>query len=235
MTHPDLAIIGGTSLIGSGFAAGAVLRRVRAGGAVVPVHAGSAAWLLSRHGVGRHVPPHRIDHAANLSALKKLGVRRVLAVCSVGSLHRSITPRHYLVPDDFLSLWCPPATVVAEGAIHVTPVLDAELCAALCGGVRRKRLPLVDHGVYAQTAGPRLETAAEIRFLAGFADVVGMTLASEAAVAAELGLRYAALCVVDNFANGIVQKPLTLEAIQASARRKAAQVLGILDSVLARL
>jgi 5'-methylthioadenosine phosphorylase len=228
MMSSDLAIVGGTSLIGSGFFAGADLRQVRVGKATVAVYGQPGAWFLPRHGVGRHVPPHLIDHAANLSALRQLGVRRILAVSSVGSLRREITPAQYVVPDDFISLWCAPATGVTEGAVHATPVLDAGLRQVLCRAVRRRRLKVVPRGVYAQTTGPRLETAAEIRFLAGFADVVGMTMASEAAVAGELGLSYAALCVVDNFANGIVAEPLTLAAIQASARRKVAQVIGIL-------
>ena len=60
-----------------------------------------------------------------------------------------------------------------------------------------------DGGVYWQTRGPRFETPAEIRLIAAHADVVGMTIASECIVAGELGLDYAALCVVDNLANGI--------------------------------
>ena len=60
-----------------------------------------------------------------------------------------------------------------------------------------------DGGVYWQTIGPRFETPAEIRLIAPHADVVGMTIASECILAGELGLEYAALCVVDNLANGL--------------------------------
>ncbi len=62
---------------------------------------------------------------------------------------------------------------------------------------------LRDGGVYWQTIGPRFETPAEIRLIAAHADLVGMTIASECIVAGELGLAYAAICVVDNLANGI--------------------------------
>ena len=60
-----------------------------------------------------------------------------------------------------------------------------------------------DGGVYWQARGPRFETPAEIRLMAAHADVVGMTIATECVVAGELGLDYAALCVVDNLANGL--------------------------------
>jgi len=61
----------------------------------------------------------------------------------------------------------------------------------------------VDGAVYAVTQGPRLETAAEInRFERDGADLVGMTGMPEAALARELGVPYAALTVVANWAAG---------------------------------
>ena len=73
----------------------------------------------------------------------------------------------------------------------------------------------VDGGVYWQAIGPRFETPAEIRLIAAHADVVGMTVASECVVAGELGLDYAALCVVDNLANGLGEAALSAEAMEA--------------------
>ena len=70
---------------------------------------------------------------------------------------------------------------------------------------------MVDGGVYWQTNGPRFETPAEVRMLAAHADVVGMTVASECVAANQLGLEYAAVCVVDNLANGIGVETLTPE------------------------
>ena len=67
-----------------------------------------------------------------------------------------------------------------------------------------------DGGVYWQAVGPRFETPAEIRLIAPHADVVGMTIASECVVAREPGLEYAALCVVDNLANGVGPGELTV-------------------------
>jgi len=68
-------------------------------------------------------------------------------------------------------------------------------------------------GVYAQTRGPRFETPAEVRVLAEHADVVGMTVASECFLAAEAGLAYAAVCRVDNLANGLGSGSLSLAVL----------------------
>ena len=80
--------------------------------------------------------------------------------------------------------------------------------------------PIIDGGVYAQTRGPRFETPAEVRALARVADLVGMTVASECILATEVGLPYAAICVVDNLANGLGETRLTIEEFEAGRRRQ---------------
>jgi 5'-methylthioadenosine phosphorylase len=68
---------------------------------------------------------------------------------------------------------------------------------------RLEENPPIEGLTYVCTEGPRLETAAEINLAAELgADVVGMTLCPEVWLAAELGLKYASLCQVTNFATG---------------------------------
>jgi 5'-methylthioadenosine phosphorylase len=75
--------------------------------------------------------------------------------------------------------------------------------------------PIREEGLYWQSPGPRFETPAEVRLIARHADVVGMTMASECVAACQLGLAYAAVCVVDNLANGIGPRALTPEEYEA--------------------
>jgi 5'-methylthioadenosine phosphorylase len=95
--------------------------------------------------------------------------------------------------------------------------------------------PLRDGGVYWQTIGPRFETPSEIRLIAPHADVVGMTLAAECIVAREIGLRYAAVCVVDNLANGIAAEPLSTAALEADREANATALRLSLEAVLPEL
>ena len=90
-------------------------------------------------------------------------------------------------------------------------------------------------GVYWQTVGPRLETQAEIRLIASHAHVVGMTLGSEWASAAERGLPYAAVCVVDNLANGVGERELTIEEFEAGRAENRERVSAVLASILPAL
>ena len=83
--------------------------------------------------------------------------------------------------------------------------------------------------------GPRLETPAEVRLIAAHAEVVGMTMASECILAAEAGLRYAAICIVDNHANGVADTELTLLEIERNRDAHRGTVATMLAAILPRL
>jgi 5'-methylthioinosine phosphorylase len=82
--------------------------------------------------------------------------------------------------------------------------------------------------------GPRLESAAEIRRMAGDGcDLVGMTGMPEASLARELGLAYASICMVINAAAGLDDKPLTLAVMRANLLREAAAVRQLIAALVA--
>jgi len=187
--------------------------------------------FLARHGETRSVPPHRVNHRANLWALKEVGVQRILATSSVGSLKKAIRPGTLAIPHDYISLWEIP-TFHDDKPVHATPALDQGIRTAVLSAAKRMGARVRSRAVYAQTLGPRLETKAEIRLLADYADLVGMTMASEATLAAELGLAYASLCTVDNYAHGITPTPLTFDAIRKKQEENAHAVARLLEPTL---
>jgi len=207
------------------------------GGGEVAAVAERHAVVLRRHGDrgGTYVLPHRIDHAANLRALAGAGCDRVLAVCSVGSLDAGLGVGSFVCPHDFIALQ---ATVTSfdDARGHMTPGFDPSWRARVLAAWEASEAgPLRDGGVYWQTNGPRFETPAEIRLLAAHADLVGMTLASECIVAGELGLAYAALCVVDNLANGVADRPLSPAELERDRERNVARLRGDLAAALPEL
>ena len=197
---------------------------------LVPVRDLRVAFL-PRHGTGEDIPPHRLNHGANLWALRKLGAEAVLATSSTGSLKPAIRPGTFVVPHDYLSPWGIP-TIPADGVAHVTPELDDRLRKALTAAARKAGATVRPRGVYVQSLGPRLETKAEIAMFSKLGDVVGMTMASEATIAADLGLRYASLCSVDNYAHGIARAAVSFAAIRETQRKNADRVRGILRGAL---
>ena len=191
---------------------------------------------MQRHGgvEGPYVLPHEIDHAANLRPLAEQGCDRVLAIGSVGSLSPELPVGALLCPDDFIALQLGPS-VFADARAHSAPGFDPrwrnEVIEAWKAGGQEPR----DGGIYWQTRGPRFETPAEIRLIAAHADVVGMTIASECIVAGELGLDYAALCVVDNLANGIGEGELDVAGLEDDRIANAARLRTGLEAVLPQL
>lgn len=194
-----------------------------------------AIAFIPRHGKDRrhHILPHLINHQANLKALNDLGVKEVISINSTGSLKRNLPPGTFVIPDDFLVLTGTP-TAVHGRAFHITPRLDEEVRQKWIAAAKDCRIDVVNGGVYWQTQGPRFETKAEIRMMSQFADVVGMTMASEAVIAQELGLSYASLCSVDNYANGLGERELTVDEILQHARRNADVILKIVTRYMER-
>lgn len=207
------------------------------GEAIVAAAAERGDVVLPRHGPpGEYRLPHLIDHEANLRRLAEGGCDRVLSICSVGSLDPGIAVGSFVCPHDFIALGTL-VTSFADARAHRPPGFDPAwrgrvLAAWEASGAGP---PLRDGGVYWQTAGPRFETPAEVRLIAAHADLVGMTMAAECVLAGELGLDYAAVCVVDNLANGIAGEPLSAARIERDREANAATLLAALEAVLPEL
>ncbi len=173
-------------------------------------HIGSQEVVfLARHGYGHTLAPHEINYRANLWALHAQNVTRVIAVATVGGIVPPLGAGTIAIPDQLIDYtWGRPSTYF-EGAeqpvthIDFTHPYDEETRQMAMAAARDAGVPVIDGGTYAAVQGPRLETKAEIdRLERDGATMVGMTGMPEAALARELGLKYAALAVVVNPAAG---------------------------------
>jgi 5'-methylthioinosine phosphorylase len=171
--------------------------------------AGREVIFLARHGNGHTIPPHAVNYRANIAALHDQGVTEIAAIATVGGIHPELTSGVIAIPDQIIDY-----THGRENTFHDgknLPVKHIDFTQPYCEKLRQKWLTaaqkagqkVIDHGVYATTQGPRLETAAEInRFERDGATMVGMTGMPEAVLARELGMSYAAICPVANSAAG---------------------------------
>ena len=242
----DLAIIGGTGVyrLASLQDVQAVQGDTPYGPPSGPVRVGTLAGrrvaFLARHGEGHSLPPHRVNYRANLWQLKSIGAQRVLAINTVGGITERFGPRVLALPDQLIDYtWGRTASFWdGEGGevLHVdfgdpyTPSLrDAVRDAAA-----RASVTLVDGGCYGAKQGPRLETRAEIaRMRRDGCDLVGMTGMPEAGLARELGLDYACLAVVANWAAGCGDDAeITLADVLANVDAASAGLPPLLQSLL---
>jgi 5'-methylthioadenosine phosphorylase len=221
-----LGIIGGTSLLFSSLP-GLEKRTVSTPFGPADTLVGDIVMLM-RHQHG--LPPHRINYRANMAALALSGVDRIIAFGSSGSLKTQIEPGSLLIPTDYISMTDIPS-VHDHFIEHVRPELSRDLSEQLSALVPSAQFG----GVYVQTRGPRIETMAEVQALSAIADVVGMTLASEATLACELGMRFAALCTVDNYANGLGGDVLTYEHILSTSREHRARTDEVVMKIIGNM
>ncbi len=165
--------------------------------------------FIARHGFGHTIPPHEVNYRANLWALREQKIERIISVASVGAIPSGLVPGSLVLPDQIIDYTWGRSSTFFEGpgasVMHIdfTDPYSRELRSSVLKAARACGELIVDGAVYAATQGPRLETAAEIDRLERYgADLVGMTAMPEAALARELGLQYAAIAVVANFAAG---------------------------------
>jgi 5'-methylthioinosine phosphorylase len=185
---------------------------------------GRRVAFLARHGEGHSVPPHQVNYRANLQALKDLGATRVLALNTVGGITDACGPRVLACPDQLIDYtWGRISTICEEpgsDVLHVdfgdpyTHLLRRQILSA----AREANVEVLDGGCYGATQGPRLETRAEIRRMRrDGCDLVGMTGMPEAGLAREMGLEYACLAIVANWAAGCgTDEEITMEEVLAN-------------------
>jgi 5'-methylthioadenosine phosphorylase len=198
--------------------------------------------FLARHGYGHTIPPHEVNYRANLWALYEQGAKRVIAVASVGGIRADLIPGEIVIPDQIIDYTYGRPFTYFDGrerpVTHIdftlpySPVLRTQILTA----AEKANVKCFDGGVYAATQGPRLETKAEInRLERDGADMVGMTGMPEAALARELGLSYAAIAVVVNYAagRGDSLNGIHLDTISKIAEPAMVKVRNILGLVVA--
>jgi len=184
-------------------------------------------FFIPRHGK-KHKPAHAVNYFANIKAMKEIGVEAILSINTVGSLRKNIKPGSIFIPNDFIDFTKRKTTFYNDIAIHV------DLSQPFCPIVREvlinraKKYGEVYEGIYIATEGPRLETKAEISMFKNFADVVGMTLVPEAILAREVGICYASICLVSNYAAGLQEK-INIREIKEIQEKKREIIIKILN------
>jgi 5'-methylthioadenosine phosphorylase len=206
---------------------------------------GRTVAFLPRHGIGHTLPPHRVPYRANAWAMHTLGVRAIFSPFACGSLRSSIHPGDFVVVDQLVDRTTARASSFHDGPEHtpegLSPVdhvtfadpYDARLRAMAMEACRAEGVTHHDGGTVVVVEGPRFSTRAESLWYAaqGWA-VINMTQMPEAALAAELGVPYAAIALVTDYDVGLEgvdgMAPVTMDQVFATLERNASVVRGVL-------
>jgi len=200
--------------------------------------AGKHVAFLARHGNKHTIRPTNVNSRANLFALKKLGVKRVIASSTVGSLKEEYKPGDIVFVDQFID-----RTTRREQSFYTeNRVCHISVAEPMCPEVRRtlialaKDLGISAHstGTYVCIEGPRFSTKAESRmYRAWGADVVGMTLVPECVLAREAELCYATIATVTDY-DVWKDHPVCADDIVRTMRANIENVKRIIVEAIAR-
>lgn len=203
-------------------------------------------FFLPRHGESHSIPPHKINFKANIYSLFLLDVGKILSTNAVGSLKKELKPGDFVVLDQFIDLVSGPVTFfdgqfetivnnkIKKGVVHtdVSSPYSETLRSFLIKSFEYFPEEIYHpKGTYVMFNGPRFETPAEISMFNNFGDVVGMTGAPEVVLSRELGMEYASLNLVTNYAAGL-QKEITHNEVIELFNKKVKIIQEILTKTL---
>ena len=175
--------------------------------------------FLPRHGGGHFIPPSEINFRANIFAMKKLGVERILSVSAVGSMKEKLQPGHFSVPDQFIDRTTRRIstffTTGLVGHVSLADPICPDLARTLVLSAKTAGTKVHEGGVYICIVGPQFSTRAESNMHRQWGgDLIGMTCMPEAKLAREAELCYALIALPTDYDCWLVEEePVTLEAV----------------------
>jgi 5'-methylthioadenosine phosphorylase len=166
--------------------------------------AGRGVAFLPRHGKKHTIRPTDINVRANIFALKKLGVKRILAPSTVGSLREEYHPGEIVFCDQFIDRTTrrEQSFYTKNKVCHITVAepMCPELRESVIAVAKKLGVKMHETGTYVCIEGPRFSTKAESKMYRQWgADVVGMTLVPECVLAREAEICYASISTVTDY------------------------------------
>ncbi len=186
------------------------------------VYEGRRIAFLPRHGKNHQYPPHMIPYRANLYAMKKLGVKKIIAPTAAGSLQPHIKPGDFVVSDQFVDRTTGRKDTFFDGPETKHPSSAYPYCPELRKLAIKtgNNLGITIHGegTVVVIQGPRFSTVAESRWFNKMGwEVINMTQYPECYLAKELGICYANIALITDYDAGLEGrddiKPVTHEEV----------------------
>jgi 5'-methylthioadenosine phosphorylase len=181
---------------------------------------GKRVAFLARHGIGHHISPSEVNYRANIYAMKKLGVKKVVSISACGSLREDYAPGHIVVPDQIFDFTRGPRnrSFFGEGLVaHVSTAepLCADLSQQVMDALTSAGATAHRGGTFITIEGPRFSTRAESNVFRQWGmSLIGMTASPEAFLAREAELCYAVMAhVTDYDVWHVSEEPVTVEIV----------------------
>lgn len=194
--------------------------------------------FMPRHGRGHEFVAHRVPFRANVWAMHEIGVRAIVAPCSVGSLQPDIHPGQLVVVDQLVDrTWGRPDTFHDEPPVHhqtFAEPYDRALRRILVDAASAAGTAVIDGGTMVVINGPRFSTRAESQWFRAMGwHVVNMTGYPEAVLAAELAIPYATVALVTDYDAGVDgHDPVSMDQVFATMAANVGRVSAVIDHAI---
>ncbi|MCC7577212.1 MAG: S-methyl-5'-thioadenosine phosphorylase [Methanomethylovorans sp.] len=202
-------------------------------------HGDTKVSFLPRHGPGHRYSPSEVPYRANIFALKKLGVKRIISVSAVGSLREDYAPLDIVVPDQLYDHTRLRKNTFFEDGIVVHMGFADPFCPEMSRLVvdvaSSKGYSIKEGGTYICMEGPQFSTRAEslVYQKLGF-DIIGMTAIPEAKLAREAEICYSMIATVTDY-DVWKDEDVTIEAIIENAMKNEVAVKDVISSVIKKI
>lgn len=196
---------------------------------------GRRVAFLPRHGRGHRIPPTLVPYAANIWALKSLGVFWVITFSAVGSLNRNIAPEHFCIPDQIIDRTKHRRDSFFDDIVVHAAFADpfnAQLRQILIDACRAENVVTHDTGTYVCMEGPAFSTRAESNLYRSWgADLVGMTALPEAKLALEAEMAYATVAQITDY-DCWLDETVTVDTVVQRMKNNAENVRRVLKRLI---
>jgi len=198
---------------------------------------GTKVAFLARHGKEHQYPPHKVPQKANIWALKKIGIEKIIGICAVGSLKKIFRPGDIVICDQFIDF-----TKKREYTFYDKRAVHTSLADPFCPELRnlfykeakKLKIPVHQKGTYICIEGPRFSTRAESKFFRNFADIIGMTLIPEAILAREQEICYLSLAMISDF-DVWAERPVEFQAILRTMKKNIEKIKELLQTAVPKV
>ncbi|KAJ9657434.1 S-methyl-5-thioadenosine phosphorylase [Neophaeococcomyces mojaviensis] len=200
--------------------------------------------FLARHGVHHELAPHEVPSRANIAALRKIGVRCIIAFSAAGSLAEEVKPRDFVVPDQVIdrTKGIRPSTFFEGGFVCHVPFADpfdagVGKVVRKCGhSLEGEGVVLHDNGTVICMEGPQFSTRAESKMYRTWGGtVINMSVLPEAKLAAEAEIAYQMVVMSTDYDCWHDSGDVTVEMVMGHMRANAVNARRFIGAVLDEL
>ncbi len=199
---------------------------------------GKKVAFLPRHGRGHVYSPTHVPYRANIYALKKLEVTRIISIAAVGSLKEELKPLDIVIPDQIYD-----RTKHRSDTFFEDVVVHVGMAEPFCNEMRDIAVKVLESlkmefhpkGTYVCIEGPQFSTKAESNVYRqlGF-DIIGMTALPEAKLAREAEMCYLTIATITDY-DVWKDEPVDVKTVLENAAKNEENVKKILRKLVPSL